>query len=95
MPSHILGSIGFSIEFSRKEEQQKREAIKALRCCLNDFQVPLAPYVFEDAVREFEDEVAGFHSWSTEEIIRVRVPQESRGEIERLGFRLYPVSASV
>lgn len=95
MPSHILGSIGFSIEFSRQEEQKKRDAVQALRCCLSDFQVPLPPHAFEDAVREFEDEVAGFHSWSTEEIIRVRVPQESRAEIERLGFRLYPVSASV
>lgn len=91
MSSRFYGSIGFSEGLSVQARQTKEHA---LQCLQNYFSAhPAIGSFIKDAVEEFVEEADGLAGYSTEEILRAELPLGQIADLEKFGFRFYPIAA--
>lgn len=88
-----FGSLAFSVDLCFQNAKTKENALEQL---LDYFAASQPQFTanLKDAVAEFIDEADGLITNSTEEIIRAELPAAQVADLERLGFRLYPVPAA-
>lgn len=93
MSSRFYGSIGFSEALSVQARQTKEHALQ----CLQDYFVvhPAIGAFIKDAVEEFVDEVDGLEGYSTEEILRAELPLTQIADLEKFGFKFYPIAPRI
>lgn len=93
MSSRFYGSIAFSEGLSIQARQTKEAALQ----CLESYFAthPTIGAFIKEAVCEFVDEVDGLEGYSTEEILRAELPLRQIADLETIGFRFYPISATL
>lgn len=90
MSSSFYGSIGFSESLSVQDRHAKEQALEQLEKYFASH--PVIGNHVKEAIVDFIHEAEGLDGYSTEEIIQAELPSAQLADLEKYGFKLYPLT---